>query len=94
VDRRRKSIDDIEQQLHSGNFQVVPRTRFHLREGSFRFNPRARCCFGGRQARPGKSEAKRKKNGIAIHLSDPEGAVGELGGDASSPSSACTAFRD
>ena len=94
MDRRRTNIDDVEQQLHSGNFEIVPRTRFHLREGSFRFNPRARCCFGGRQARPGKSEAKRMKNGIAVHLSDPEGAVGELGGDTSSPSFACIAFRD
>jgi len=28
------------------------------------------------------------------HLSDPEGSVGELGGDASSPPSACIAFQD
>ena len=30
----------------------------------------------------------------APHLCDPEAAVGELGGDASTPSSACIAFRD
>jgi len=29
-----------------------------------------------------------------VHLSDPEDAVGELGGDASSPSSACIPFPD
>jgi len=30
----------------------------------------------------------------ATHLWDPEAAVGELGGDASSTSTACIAFRD
>jgi len=32
------------------------------------------------------------KTGQAAHLSHPDGAVGELGGDTSSPSSACIAF--
>jgi len=32
--------------------------------------------------------------GAQTHLEDPEAAVGELGGDASLPSSACIAFRD
>ena len=47
-------------QLHQERIQVVREwTRFNLWEGSFRFPLRARCCFRGSQAQPGKSEVKR-----------------------------------
>jgi len=87
-------------------FRSSPRTRFHLWEASFRLSPGARCCSGGRQARLGKSEAKResqKQSGQnrrmqtaqPPHLSDPEAAlqVSQLAGHAFSPSSAGIAFR-
>jgi len=70
----------------------------HLWAGSFGFPPPARCSFRGRPARLAMLEAKRPipwyQDGQATHLWDPKAAVGELGDDASLPSSACIAFRD
>jgi len=82
-----------------------PRNRFLQWEGSFCFHPRARCFFHDRPARPAALQATQARwssqfRGInpaqATHLWDLEAAVSEhaKGGDASSPSSACIAFRD
>jgi len=39
-----------------------------------------------------RGQSRDIKTGQAMHLLDPDAAVGELGGDASLPSSACIAF--
>jgi len=42
----------------------------------------------------GQSRGIKTGPGRAAHLSDPEGAVGELGVDVSLPSTACIVFQD
>ena len=45
-----------------------------------------------RESQSRRGQSRDIKTGQAMHLLDPDAAVGELGGDASLPSSACSAF--
>jgi len=73
-------------------------TREYIANGSICEHPRAHCRLQDWQARSGMTEAKRpltryQDRAGFQNLWDPEGAIGELGGDACSPFSAIFARR-
>jgi len=91
---------NLSSSLGGADFEIIPTNNIlpthHLWADSLHFPPRVGCFFHGKQVRPEKSEATRPipwhQDRQASQLWGPDSAVGELGGDASFPSSACIAF--